>query len=447
MIFFMWWNIWSNAMGKKGKSIPAESWVSKKRRNLLKTTPKEMNPSIQELKQTEEEYLNIIENIGVGVALIDPSMRILTLNRKMREWYPDVDPADRPLCYEAFNNPPRREVCPYCPTSKTLSDGRVHEAVTQTSAGNRIINFRIIATPVTNPDGRTVAAIEMVEDITELLQMKSELEESERRHRTIFENTGTAIAVIEEDTTIAMINSEFEKQSGFNKSEVEGHRKWTEFVADRATIEKMIGYHQMRRIAPQSTPQSYEFCFTDRHGNIRDVLAKVDLISGTQRSVASLIDITERKKAEKALKAKAQELEELNVALNVLLKRREEDKKDLEKRIAKNIDELILPLMEELRSGQLSPRDSACVTLLEAHLKKIASPFAEKLSHMGDRLTPRELQVAGLIRMGKSTKDIAELLNVSNSAIDFHRHNIRKKLGLKSNRRINLRSYLLMETH
>jgi PAS domain S-box-containing protein len=431
------------SLQKKDKStLP----VSKKRKNQGKVpeaTQKEMSGFVQELKQAEACYRHIIDNIGVGVAMIDPAMRILTLNRKMREWFPDANPDRKPLCYESFNNPPKRETCSYCPTIRTLRDGQVHEAVTNTPLGERVRNYRIIATPVRDLRGHVVAAIEMVEDITELLKMKAEREESEIRHRTIFENTGTAIAVIEEDMTIGLINNEFEKQSGFTRSEVESRMKWPEFVADRETVEMMRGYHRMRRISSQSTPKSYEFRFTDKQGHIRDVLINVDMIPGTQRSVASLIDITERKKAESSLEAKAKELEELNIALNVLLKRREVDKATLEKRITTNIQELVLPLVEDLKTRQLSPRDSACVGMLEVHLKKIASPFSDKLSSMGDRLTPRELQVAGLIRMGKSTKEIGDLLNVSKSAIDLHRHNIRKKLGLKDKRQINPRSYLL----
>jgi PAS domain S-box-containing protein len=431
------------SLQKKDKSILPDANKQKKQGKDPEATQKKMSRLVQELKQAEARYRNIIDNIGVGVVMIDPAMRILNLNRQMREWFPDVNLSFKPICYESFNVPPAREICSYCPTIRTLRDGQIHEAVTNTPAGESVKNFRIIATPVRDFRGHVVAAIEMVEDITALLQMRGELEESERRHRAIFENTGTAIAVIEEDMTIAMVNGEFEKQSGFTRSEVEGRMKWPEFVADRETVEMMRGYHRMRRISPQSTPKSYEFRFTDRQGNVRDVLTHVDMIPGTSRSVVSLIDITERKKAEMSLEAKAQELEELNVALNVLLKRREVDKKTLEKRITTNIGELVLPLVEDLKSSRLNPRDSACVGMLEAHLKKIVSPFSETLSSLGDRLTPRELQVAGLIRIGKSTKEIGELLNVSKSAIDLHRHNIRRKLGLKNKRHINLRSYLL----
>ena len=72
------------------------------------------------LRLSEERYRNLVENIGIGVVLISPDMEILTMNRKMREWFPRIDTAKRPICYRSFNDPPRNEICPYCPTRRTL---------------------------------------------------------------------------------------------------------------------------------------------------------------------------------------------------------------------------------------------------------------------------------------------------------------------------------------
>ena len=117
----------SKAQGGRGSSA-AEPRAAMKRLML-------------ELKQAEEKYRNIIENIGVGVAMIDPQMRIQTLNRQMREWFPAIDPSMKPLCYEAFNDPPEGDICPYCPTVRTLRDGKVHEAVTDTPMKGGVRNF------------------------------------------------------------------------------------------------------------------------------------------------------------------------------------------------------------------------------------------------------------------------------------------------------------------
>jgi PAS domain S-box-containing protein len=121
----------------------------------------------KKLKESEERYRSLVDNIAIGVTFISPNMEILTLNNQMRRWYPDLDLSKNPRCYSAFNDPPRDKICSYCPTFKTLKDGQVHEAITETPAGNEIRNYRIISSPVKDYEGNIVAAIEMVEDITE----------------------------------------------------------------------------------------------------------------------------------------------------------------------------------------------------------------------------------------------------------------------------------------
>jgi DNA-binding CsgD family transcriptional regulator len=102
----------------------------------------------------------------------------------------------------------------------------------------------------------------------------------------------------------------------------------------------------------------------------------------------------------------------------------------------------VLPYIEKLKKSNLDAKDEAYVGIVESNLKDIVSSFSQRLSSQYMTFTPKELQVANLIKEGQTTKDIAELLNTSPGTVDFHRHNIRKKLNLK-NKRANLRSYLL----
>ncbi len=160
-------------------------------------------------------------------------------------------------------------------------------------------------------------------------------------------------------------------------------------------------------------------------------------------------EIEERKLAEQTLMKKEEELqlkslnlEEANTALKVLLKRGEQDKKELEEKVLSNIRELALPYLEKLKSGPLDDKQAAYVHLLESSLNDIISPFLQRLSSQYLNLTPTEIQVANLVREGKSTKEISELLTISKRAVEFHRNNIRDKLGLKKEK-ANLRSYLL----
>ena len=137
--------------------------------------------------------------------------------------------------------------------------------------------------------------------ITEIEGSEKAPVESEEKYRTLFENTGTATVIIEEDTTLFMINTRFEKLSGYSKDEIENKKKWTDFVLPE-DLERMKEYHIVRRKAGEKAPTEYEFRLIDKKGSIKDIFLKVAIIPGTKNSIASLIDITESKKIEKALK-------------------------------------------------------------------------------------------------------------------------------------------------
>lgn len=138
-------------------------------------------------------------------------------------------------------------------------------------------------------------------------QAREALKESEKLYRSIFENTGAASIIFEDDMVISLANRECEKLSGYSKEEVEGRKKWPEFIL-KDDLAKMIEYHKLRSVNPDSAPKNYEFRFVNRAGDIRDILLTVDVIPGTKKRVASLLDITMRKKAEEALKRNEKEL-------------------------------------------------------------------------------------------------------------------------------------------
>jgi len=167
------------------------------------------------------------------------------------------------------------------------------------------------------------------------------------------------------------------------------------------------------------------------------------------RVIISHEDITALKLVEEALKEsrkklqdQKQSLEEANIALKVLLKQRENDKLELEKNVLTNVKELVLPYVEKLKEVPLKPRNKTLVEIIENHLKDIISPLLQKFSNAQIILTPQEIKVVTLIKDGKSSKEIADILNISETTVNFHRKNLRKKFGLK-NRQMNLRSYLM----
>jgi len=148
------------------------------------------------------------------------------------------------------------------------------------------------------------------------------------------------------------------------------------------------------------------------------------------------------KQREKELEIKTGNLEEMISALKVLLQRREDDRKELEEKVLSNVKELVVHNLEKLRSTRLDAKQSGYVDVLESNLNSIVSPFSRTLSHQFLNFTPVEIEVADLVRQGKRTKEMADLLNVSQRTIEFHRQNIRNKLGIKQ-KKANLRTRLL----
>jgi len=170
---------------------------------------------------------------------------------------------------------------------------------------------------------------------------------------------------------------------------------------------------------------------------------------GPMRVITSHEEITALKLTEEALKNSQEELieqkqslEETNIAMKVLLRQREEDKLDLEKKVLNNVKDLVLPYVEKLKSPRLKPKDRTLVDIIETHLLDIISPLLQRFANAKILLTPQEMQVAALVKDGKTSKEIADVLNVSETTINFHRKNLRVKFGL-TNQRTNLRSYLL----
>ena len=167
------------------------------------------------------------------------------------------------------------------------------------------------------------------------------------------------------------------------------------------------------------------------------------------RIVVSHEDITALKLTEEALRRsrktlndQAQSLEETNIALKVLLNQRDQDRQALERKVLSNVKGLVLPYLEKLKHARLRPRDRTLVQIVDTHLQDIISPLLQNIANADIILTPPEMQIAALIKDGQSSKEIAQVLNISEATVNFHRKNLRIKFGLQ-NRRVNLRSYLL----
>jgi PAS domain S-box-containing protein len=246
---------------------------------------------------------------------------------------------------------------------------------------------------------------------------------------------------------VTYVNPAFVDTFGWSSQELLGKR--TEFVPEenwpetRAVIARMLRGERI---------QSFETRRLTKDGRILDIQLSSSVFHDRDDNLAGNIvilrDVTVRKRAEDALRkreaelaAQSRHLEEVNAALKVLLNQREDDRADLEERLLANVKELLLPYVEKLKNSRLLSDQMTLVDILESNMKEIVSPFVTKLSTKFLSLTPTEIQVASLIKDGKSSKEIASLIHTSENTVRSHRFHIRSKLGIK-NKKVNLRTYL-----
>lgn len=182
----------------------------------------------------------------------------------------------------------------------------------------------------------------------------------------------------------------------------------------------------------------YKHAAEDRLQKLRE-----DLEVEVKKRTAELESAVELlQKAETDLRSYAQELEESNTTLKVLLKQRESDEREFQNNMLANIKHLIIPYIEKLKMSRATTEERSYLDIIESNLKEIVSPFSARLSVLYLDLTPREIMIADLIKDGKQDKEIMAILNISLDTVKAHRKNIRKKLGIY-NKRINLRTKLL----
>ena len=163
----------------------------------------------------------------------------------------------------------------------------------------------------------------------------------------------------------------------------------------------------------------------------------------THENITPIMEMQETLKQKEAeLLQEREKLEETNTALRVLLRQRDEDKTRLEETVYNNVDRLVLPYLEKLLQGRLSDKHRTLAEIADNNLRDIISPFLRTLSSLGLLLTPQEIEVANLVRNGRSSKEIADIMSLSVAGVDFHRKRLRQKLGL-ANTKKNLRSFRL----
>ena len=293
------------------------------------------------------------------------------------------------------------------------------------------------------------------QEISDRKRTEAVLKESEEKYTQFFKTSRDCVFITSKDGRLIDLNDAAVELFGCSSRE-ELLQKKIPYVY--ATQEERARH--ARVIAKCGYVKEYPVDLRRRDGSLRHALitavARYDANGRTIGFQGTIRDITEQTQNEEEirkyreelesmvaertseLEAKTKNLQEVNTTLNVLLQKREEDRKILEENFVANISSLVLPYVEKVKKNNLDAQQQLCLDTIERNLSGIVSPLLKNIQQFD--LTPREIQIVSLIKDGKTTKEIARALGIGEGSIDTHRKNIRKKMGL--NRASNLQSHL-----
>lgn len=402
------------------------------------------------LRTSEERYRSMVENIHEAIYATD-EMGQATYVSPVIESLTGYTPSE--IIGQPFSKFVFHEDLAY--TKKRLGEvlsGQVKATEFQfVKKSGETMWARTFSKPVFR-DGKTVGLRGVLSDITEYKETEAALQASEARYRLLIETMNEGFSITNEKGIRTYANKTLCDMLGYKAEEIIG-RPATEFLDEES--KKVWAREFEKRKKRHSSP--YQMNFVRKDGEKLPVIVSPRPVFDDKNvfrgSFAAITDVSHLKRTEKALKEREKELrvktaslEELNAALRVLLKRMEEERRELEEKVKLNIQQMIQPYLSRLRTAGASERQRKHLETLEANLNEILSPFTQKLLSDHPMLTPSELQIANLIRQGKSSKEIADELGLSERTVETHRRNMRTKLGIKD-KKTNLRSYLIANQH
>ncbi|MDQ5986525.1 MAG: hypothetical protein CSYNP_02255 [Syntrophus sp. SKADARSKE-3] len=417
------------------------------------------------LRDSEEKYRNIFEYSVEGIFQSTPDGHFRSLNQASAEILgyesPDELIADvKDLAKQHYANPEDRQL--FRRKIEEAGEVRNYEIQFLRRDGEKIW-ISLNARTVRDKDGKVLYYEGTHENITPRKMMEGALIESERRMTDIINFLPDATFVIDLHGKVIFWNRAIEEMTGVKAEDILG----------KGAYEYAIPFYGVRRPIlidlilkkDKRIESTYDSIIRKKSKNLLISQTWVPQLKGKKvflwgkasplydskgnllGAIESIRDITDHKQAQDAIRKReaeleltTHELEDLNTALRVLLKQRENDQRELEDRIISNIKVLVLPQIEKLKEKLDGREVLTHINLLEGNLKEIVSPFAQKLSAKYLHLTNREIQIANLIKEGKATKEITQILDISESSVNFHRYSIRKKLSLT--KKHNLHAYL-----
>ena len=423
----------------------------KERTAELEETNKELRRQIQERKRTEEtlqeseeNYRNLFQTITDAIILFDAQTRqFIDANAAAVSLYGYSREEFLKLTHEHITSEPENSDT----TIRQTLEGKLARIPVRyhRKKDGTIFPVEISANTFTLRNRKVLCGV--IRDITERKRAEEELLEREQILKATLAASPVGIGLIR-NRIIDQANKAMNRIWGYENGFLLG--KSTQVLYPDIEEYQRVGREFYSEIEEKGIGNLETRWVTKDGKKIHCYLQGSPLVPSdvSKGVIVAAMDITDRKQVEETLKQRGLDLEmktislkEANTALKVLLKQREEDKIELEKKVVLNVRELILPYLEKLKMKKLGETQQNYLNIIESNLNDIVSPFVHELSSKLIKLSPTELQVTNLIKQGNTTKEIAEIMNLAKSTIDFHRNNIRKKFGIK-NKKTNLRTYL-----
>jgi len=296
--------------------------------------------------------------------------------------------------------------------------------------------------------------IHYIFNITERKRVEESLRNSEYQLNSHIKNTPVGVVLCDFNHNITEWNPAAEAIFGYSEAEALG-KNVIELIVPGNVKRLVVGLFKdllsekenVRSINENITKDGryimcdwYNTVLKDADGKVIGMAALVLDVTATKEIDRKLKKLNGE--LENRIKERTSSLEDVNTALRVLLKKREEDKNQIGENIYANFKSVIQPLLNQLKISFALDTHEDILEILETSIKEMTTSFSKKLADPIMGLTPTEIQVAALVKEGKTNKEITKILNKSIRAVSSHRDNIRQKLGLK-NKKKNLRSYLL----
>lgn len=344
----------------------------------------------------------ILDEIPVGIALFDRELTLRAFNRRFAEFIQTYTERTANMVLgatfrEVFPVSGLRVIEVVSRIMDTGEPGRLEEYEIRSRVdGKEIFSYwDTTVVPLFDSCDEIEGMSIIAQDVTQRKRSSDTLKASEDLYRAVFEATGAASMIIEEDTTISKINSEGEKIWGFSKEEVEGHKSWKDFVARRDDLERMEQYHVLRRIDPSLAPTRYEFKFLDRYGNEKSVFCRIKVVPGTKKHVASLLDITYREQAEEELRRSSDQLHALAARLQSI---REEQSTALSREIHDGLGQALTAITIDVAwLGRHVPAGDEALQSKVSSISSQVRDTIELVRKISRELRPRILDELGLV--------------------------------------------------